>query len=267
MEPLSVVTKQLQSNGQALGKEATHGAVWEALPAIDYLFQHFKVLSDITEAEQSLIKYPRQYRDGIGAGFKKLESYYALTDTTPIYRAALMLHPARKDEYFEEYWGQLDHRDWTDSARSVTAELFKKYEEAFELELAKSKGDKAVASSGLSNDELTHFGRITQAMKKRRGKRARVQTELERFLELGVEDGDEDMEDPLAWWRVNESRYPKLSKMAYDLLSTPAMSAECERVFSHCGNSITAEHNQLSQQTIEASMCQKNWLSRKLVPE
>jgi hypothetical protein len=38
---------------------------------------------------------------------------------------------------------------------------------------------------------------------------------------------------PLTWWLREEQqrRYPRLSKMAIDILSIPAMSAEPERVF------------------------------------
>lgn len=36
----------------------------------------------------------------------------------------------------------------------------------------------------------------------------------------------------LEWWINNEAKYPDLSQWAYDIHSIPAMSAECERVFS-----------------------------------
>lgn len=34
------------------------------------------------------------------------------------------------------------------------------------------------------------------------------------------------------WWDARKMEFPSLSRMAFDLLSIPAMSAECERVFS-----------------------------------
>jgi hypothetical protein len=37
---------------------------------------------------------------------------------------------------------------------------------------------------------------------------------------------------PLEWWRDHLDEYPTLSRMALDLFSVPAMSSECERVFS-----------------------------------
>ncbi|OXV05242.1 hypothetical protein Egran_06990, partial [Elaphomyces granulatus] len=42
--------------------------------------------------------------------------------------------------------------------------------------------------------------------------------------------------NPIQWWRSQKHYFPRLSKMAIDLLSTPAMSAKAERIFSHTGN-------------------------------
>ena len=43
-----------------------------------------------------------------------------------------------------------------------------------------------------------------------------------------------DVEDPRCWWlEENQQKvYPNLSKMAQDMISIPAMSAEPERLFS-----------------------------------
>ena len=38
--------------------------------------------------------------------------------------------------------------------------------------------------------------------------------------------------NPLQWWRDNQSTYPNLSRMAFDFFAIPAMSSECERAFS-----------------------------------
>jgi hypothetical protein len=74
------------------------------------------------------------------------------------------------------------------------------------------------------------------------------------------------MDNPLDWWRQRgESRYPTLAKMAYDLFSIPAMSAECERVFSNSRKMITDERYSLKVDIIEADQCLKSWLKQQLV--
>ena len=95
-----------------------------------------------------------------------------------------------------------------------------------------------------------------------KNKRRKVIDELERYL---ADDIDENVLDPLAWWRSNTNHYPVLARMAFDLFSIPAMSSECERVFSQSKQLITEERNRLGAVTIEADECQKNWLLRELV--
>ena len=41
------------------------------------------------------------------------------------------------------------------------------------------------------------------------------------------------VKDPLEWWRQHQDSLPRLGKMAFDILSIPATSCECERMFSH----------------------------------
>ena len=45
------------------------------------------------------------------------------------------------------------------------------------------------------------------------------------------------------------------------------MSAECERVFSSTKKLITPERNRLSEESIEASECLKNWWDRGLITQ
>jgi hAT family C-terminal dimerisation region len=47
------------------------------------------------------------------------------------------------------------------------------------------------------------------------------------------EEGNEaDKEVVIFYWRGVESKWPELARFAYDALSIPAMSTECERCFS-----------------------------------
>jgi hypothetical protein len=50
--------------------------------------------------------------------------------------------------------------------------------------------------------------------------------------------------------------------MAYDFLSIPAISSECERVFSSCAKQTTAESSRLSGDTLAHQECLSNWHRR-----
>lgn len=66
--------------------------------------------------------------------------------------------------------------------------------------------------------------------------------------------------DPIAWWQGRRVEFPILSKMALDVLSIPAVSAECERVFSQGKLTMTSQRHRMSATTLELLLCLKNWL-------
>jgi hypothetical protein len=71
---------------------------------------------------------------------------------------------------------------------------------------------------------------------------------------------DWKVDDPLRWWIDHQADYPILAKMAFDLFSVPAMSAECERIFSQAKKVITDERNRINSDTVAAIECQKHLL-------
>ena len=64
-------------------------------------------------------------------------------------------------------------------------------------------------------------------------------------LYLYLEEPPNDTIGVIEYWRSREPQWPQLAKMAYDFLSIPAMSSECERVFSSCAKITTAEVSNL----------------------
>ena len=73
--------------------------------------------------------------------------------------------------------------------------------------------------------------------------------------------------NPITWWDNAKSTFPSLHLYAFDTLAIPAMSAECERVFSSTKKLITPERNRLAEEIIEASECMKNWWDRGLIQQ
>ena len=74
-----------------------------------------------------------------------------------------------------------------------------------------------------------------------------------------------DFEDVRDWWLAPEQQaiYPNLIKIALNLLSIPAMSAELERLFSSCKITVTDRRNKLSVKVIEALECLRSWYKVK----
>jgi hypothetical protein len=65
----------------------------------------------------------------------------------------------------------------------------------------------------------------------------------------------------LEWWcqEQQRKRWPRLSSMAIDILSIPAMSDEPERVFSGARRTVSWERAQMGPDTLEKVECLKHW--------
>jgi hypothetical protein len=63
------------------------------------------------------------------------------------------------------------------------------------------------------------------------------------------------------WWCLGpqKKRWPRLSKMAIDVLSIPAMSDEPERVFSAARRTVSWDRAQMEPETLERVECLKHW--------
>ena len=69
--------------------------------------------------------------------------------------------------------------------------------------------------------------------------------------------------DLCEFWALHENEYPSLARMAFDILSIPAMAAECERVFSSTKLLLTDRRARMKEDIIEASECLRAWFKDK----
>jgi hypothetical protein len=78
-----------------------------------------------------------------------------------------------------------------------------------------------------------------------------------------------ETESPLSWWCEDQQRkrWPRLSSMAIDILSMPAMSDEPERVFSGARRTISWDRAQLGARAIETGECLKHWKRSGILEE
>lgn len=67
---------------------------------------------------------------------------------------------------------------------------------------------------------------------------------------------------PLQYWKAKQAQWPQLAAMAFDFLAVPAMSSECERVFSSCSKQTTQDVSRLTGEMLWHRECLKNWEQR-----
>ena len=192
----------------------------------------------------------------INSGWAKLDKYYALTSETPAYVGALVLHPAYKWQYIEEHW----MREWWGPAKAALQGLWKEKYAPTELDrlpVQASSHSTPRASTGTSAGTPNKFTEWKNSLK------AKVPTTIyqDEYTRYCESPPHHDFEDVRDWWLAagQQAIYPNLSRMALNLLSIPAMSAEPERLFSSCKITITDRRNKLSVKVIEALECLRSW--------
>lgn len=83
-------------------------------------------------------------------------------------------------------------------------------------------------------------------------------SELDMYLEEGFKPKTKI--DVLDYWKVNVGRFPKLARMARDILSIPITTVASESTFSIGGRILQKYRSCLLPNTVQALICTRNWL-------
>lgn len=214
-----------------------HAATLEhILPSMDFLLQHFEDNKVLAMNNQDNVMV-----SCIETGWAKLNHYYALTDRSPVYIAAIVLNPKWKFDYFVGIWAS----EWVEEARRKLR--------AFWEDVYESKGvpDEVVTLNEPPTPKNTYEAWI-------KSKLAPVKDtdEYSRYL---TEPVLPHVTNALQWWIQQRSQYPALATMAIDILSIPAMSDEPERVFSGARRTVTDLRGSLKASSIEMLESIKSW--------
>ncbi|EEB92819.1 hypothetical protein MPER_08615, partial [Moniliophthora perniciosa FA553] len=218
-------------------------------PLLFEVIQHMDTLNEILEDWARDPAKPAVIRYGAAKGLAVLDKYYSKTDDSIMYRASMILHPLYKTSYFEKAaWPQ----EWVTAAMNVVRQLW----------VARYK-PKANATTSTTTSENSEIDEQDPFAKKR--KRRVVQTSgdaLDDWLDSVPEDSDA-AEDPLQWWTEDYTKLrnwcPELQRMALDILSCPATSADVERFFSRGGLMVTKHRYALSDESTRAGTILFYW--------
>lgn len=191
-------------------------------------------------------------KNSINMGWYQLNKYYEQTDDCPAYATALLLHPAMRARYINTHWLQ----EWRPSAFKAARMIWEEYK------------DRPIPSqlSSTSNDDRppTKFQSLRRALEVIECNNE--EDELERFINsapLPI------FGTPLEWWTRQEQRleYPRLHRMAIDILSIPPLSDKIEGVFSGVRRATPWERSSLNMQTVEIQELMGNWNKNGLLHE
>ncbi|EFP87870.2 uncharacterized protein PGTG_14585 [Puccinia graminis f. sp. tritici CRL 75-36-700-3] len=111
LEPFYEITLQVSMHGAA--------RISDIVVFIDQITSHLSTI--ICDKKD---KYPPALRNACRAGLQLTNKYYTLTDCSPLYRVAMVLHPSFKDEYFKlAKWKP----EWIQEAIRLTREMWENH--------------------------------------------------------------------------------------------------------------------------------------------
>jgi hypothetical protein len=91
-----------------------------------------------------------------------------------------------------------------------------------------------------------------------------IADEFERWLST-KQDIYTKHDNPLRYWSAKRFEYPRVARMAIDVLSIPPMAAECERTFSSAGTMVSSKRTRLDASTISVAQTVRPWLKAGLL--
>ena len=241
LEPFEILTRRLQGNSRS----ASYGAIWEVLPAMEYLFIHLQTMKHRLE----LMDEMKPLKVGLNLAIIKLEEYYALLDESGAIIGSLVLNPKYKWTYLERRWGTgAREKKRLSDGKAWIKTMWTAY-----LTTPPPSPPRARDRATNHEPDLLEEFMAPDPGEQMTGQR---KDEYERYCEGDtVEHGSNLIE----WWTARQIEYPRLSIFALNLLSAPAMAAECERVFSYGKLLLTDRRNRLSTDSVEANECLRAW--------
>ncbi|KNE99746.1 hypothetical protein PSTG_07033 [Puccinia striiformis f. sp. tritici PST-78] len=190
--------------------------------------------------------YPPALRNACRVGLKITNKYYSLTDSSPLYRIAILLHPSFRDEYFKMAKWQ---PDWIAEAIRLAREMWVTHYKPRPIITPSATPTPAPKPStgmlaGLSSAAAARGGNSHSDA-------------LDIWLAGGLILKGNEPVNPLKWW-IQQKRagytHGGLVHMALDVLGCPATSVDVERSFSFGGSYVTSRRHRLAPASVSRGM-------------
>lgn len=189
----------------------------------------------------------------IGSNSSPVLGFGPLTEDSPAYLAALVLHPAFRWSTVESQWA--DHPTWIVRGKAAVQELWEEYQ-------GLSPQQDEVPEQSTMARTTTELDDFMASVRKLTAQPTPLTTMYrDEYAEwaASTDPGDCLVDNPIQYWLPRRRQYPRLSRMAIYLFSIPAMSSEPERIFSLAGQMVTPQREGLKADLIGAAQCISSW--------
>jgi hypothetical protein len=255
LRPLKEATDSLQARGKTGG----FGAIYEVVPQFEAILKLYEtVIEQYEDVDFSHNGAPEDHLAiNLRAAWKKLDCYYGKLDASPVYYAACCLHPYYKN-YCSNSWR--DKPDWIAQNDAALQQLWASYKPP-SPEKPRPKQPRMSSLrdtiTALVNVEPAGDDDTTQYDQLQRWRRFEPAWTVTQFEQGG---------NPVSYWVGIRSRYPELAQLAIDVLTIPASSCDCERLFSELGDLLEPRRRNIGSNLMAAIQCIKSWRAAGFTP-
>ncbi|KNF06729.1 hypothetical protein PSTG_00045 [Puccinia striiformis f. sp. tritici PST-78] len=190
--------------------------------------------------------FPPALRNACRAGLQITNKYYSLTNCSPIYRIAMVLHPSFKDEYFKlAKWPQ----SWADEAITLTRQMYERWYKPKPCEAAKTpkKGPQKAQTGVLAGLGAAAIARSAESLS----------NPIDIWLSGGLVLEEGAPVNGLRWWieqKRSGNTHHGLLSMALDVMSCPATTVDVERTFNFGRDYVSSRRHNLHPKSVSRGM-------------
>lgn len=232
------------------GRTGLYGAAWEVLPTIHHLLiktkekkEHYQRLASVLDGDS---KY-HHIRRSLTSCIIKLQKYCSLVLQSPIYAVATVMNPTKKWR-----WLLKAIPDAVRPARVAVQQICDNFYNN------SSQFTQPIQSTSSTAQSVPHTSHILDDSNDSSDKDFISPDPYAEYITSACVMKEKCKPDMLADWWKNHTQ-DEVSKMAWDTLCIPAMSAECERVLCSALRLIGGYQVNLKEDAIEATKCLKAW--------
>lgn len=263
LKPFYTYTKRAE------GKDTSsdRGVLSDYIVTLNTLLDHVRTLRQALPARVEAIQLSPTSVEHLQTAllncWVKLDEYFTKVDATPAHYAAIATRPQSKFKYFERAWKHCTTWPdattpelWIPTAKEAILDLWKADYATLPLPPIKSTIPTKRPRAETDAPPPPSPDRISTAINclNNTDDKDIFADEMDKWLQTPRFDLPTNTSLPQYW--VSQLQNPQLyrvGKMALDMCSVPAMSAECERVFSSSKLMITGQRMRLKADIIEAT--------------
>lgn len=254
LKPFQNLAKRMEGHVQT----GTHGSLWEVFVAIESTLKelsNFKAnytqLTDEGQDKQFILA-------STNSSVAVLEKYRGYMRDSPAYFAAVITNPSLKLELFKQKAPSFLYAAQRSVQNLWTREYIEFTSNMNALAYAPHEPGPSTDSTGVNLSDFEQWITLPDALPDLPQSDSYMQYLSRPRIPIA------HCRDLLGWWKDNRFAEGHVTKLALDMLSIPAMSAEYERTFSSAEVANNPQLDHLSDEVVEASECLRDWFLRNV---